>query len=236
MNYIESYYIAVYWGSREESLDICTKKVIDFFSILSEMNSSFEKWFEKGYSRKKALEHQYIFEYDKINKSLLKSRIKTDIGNIIIENLGYSFSTWNGLQEGEVTGISIHCNTSANCVSNNVVINLPSNKEIYDDIYKIDFILRMFNLLIEVWHPEQIVMTSKQLRDYVSANDDTPLIGWITYLNTQKKLEKLLNFCRMDYDKDGVILIAEDECASINNIKQADEIKKIQSIINKERW
>ena len=235
MNYIESYYIGAYWGPREESLDICTKKVIDFFSILSEMDSSFEKWFEKGYSRKKALEHQYIFEYDKINKSLLNSRIKTDIGNIIMENLGYSFSTWNGLREGEITGISIHCNTSSNCVSNNVVIKLPSNKEVYDDIYKIDFILRMFNLLIELWHPEQVVMTSSQLRDSVSINDNAPLIGWITYLNTQKKLEKLLNFCRMDYLKDGVILIVGDKCPTINDKKQVDNIKKIQSIINHER-
>ena len=111
---IESYYIGAYWGIREESVEQCAHRLAGFMQCLAECDSCFAKWFKKGGSRKEALSLEVNSDIATLQTLLLSGQHRTDVGQKIMENLGFLIGLWNGANnDAESAGLIISCGSYA---------------------------------------------------------------------------------------------------------------------------
>lgn len=127
-----------------------------FLKKLKEHNSLlFGRWFEKGGSRKQALQHEVEFTYDYI-KGLFTKQGKDDA----YPKISYSLGVWNGAaKDQEVVSLGVSLGgTESKYFTNNCVINLPyegEQHEFYKDKRNREMLI---NFIKEHWNPEWIMV------------------------------------------------------------------------------
>src|SRR5690349_11123931 len=92
----ESYYAGAYWGPRKETALECARRAELFFHMLARCDPSFAQWYRAGRGFPRELPgHPVQSNVDELEKLLLQSRNRTDVGKKVIEDLGFSRIMWN---------------------------------------------------------------------------------------------------------------------------------------------
>lgn len=116
---------------------------------------------------------------------LLDGRNRTDIGNKVIEELGFSMSAWNGATRPDPSaGMSTSCGRyDLVGTTNRFLLKLPSPEEaetlrLYDPAAAEE----IFDTIVRTWEPDWATWTSHSLLDAQDADPPARAVGWKTFL------------------------------------------------------
>jgi hypothetical protein len=167
---LESYYAGCYWGARSEPKENCVRRAELLFRGLRGIDPSFEHWFEKGWSRKKALQ----LGFDPTPETLLK----------LLSRKKYvrRFGAWNGLADEDSTGVSFTSGPSDDDIfMGNCVLDPPSNGPIAERILSVDRMTGLLRLMVTAWEPDWGLATSSKVTNLFWNDDEDATPGWIMY-------------------------------------------------------
>jgi len=165
-------FIGAYWGIRKEPKEKCAHRVAELFERLRS-TPDFAQWFTKGKSVKAAAKIPIPLTAEGIVHCLKSNNRDTD-GSAIAE-LGFNLNLWNCGS----SSISITCGAFSSVVRNSVVLNLPMAHELKVDDHK--RMRTQMDIIIEVWDPDQAVITSFQLMSEKEGGMPWLTKGWFNY-------------------------------------------------------
>ncbi|MDO6852215.1 hypothetical protein Q4599_01380 [Cellulophaga lytica] len=146
--------IGVSWYNRRETLKECTESFIIFMERLKLLDSRFDIWYKKGWSKKEALEQKIPLEYDAIKNEICRT-CKDD------EYPEHSFriALWNGAKkDSEAFGIRASLGSSeTEKWNNNCSLSFPYEGEIYEYYLIKENKEKLKELFIDHWQPEKIM-------------------------------------------------------------------------------
>ncbi len=173
--------LGAYWDARPDSLENCTENAGRFFAGLAEIDPLLAHWYERGRSRKDALERQVdTSDTQKLQDLLLKGRNRRDVGREVIDELGFKLSLWNGASEEEAeASVSVHCGAYSERVGNNVLIDLPYQSE---GLKWVENASSLLALVAEIWRPKWDGIMSKKAMRERDFDGDYPFVDWMVYV------------------------------------------------------
>jgi len=222
-----------FWGNRSESVQQCAHRLVTFLTGLSGCDERFRCWYLKGWSKKAALRKP--ISYNDINHitAILQSSIsrREDTGTII-EELGFSFGMWNGLDDDDGVSIigSIGMFTKVG-ILNTVQIELPKELRGLGDVSRMADALQ---ILATSWSPEWAMISSAQsirLRDFRHSNG--VFVDWMLYLDAGKyPLPVLPSFCQVrNINNQGVIIVVQDEPVNAYNSEHVEKANAVKEAL-----
>jgi hypothetical protein len=164
-------FVGAYWASRKEAKEKCAQRVVDFFERIRE-NSALAEWFPKGRSAKTT--KSPVPSNAKGILPFLKTNNRDTNGSAIAE-LGFSLNLWNGSS----SSLSITCGAFSPAIRNSVVVSLPPLAEIKSG--DLENMRLVFEATIDVWDPDQAVVTSSQLMSQKGGGMPWQTKGWFNY-------------------------------------------------------
>lgn len=185
----DSYYAGAQWRARPESVEECTDRIVAFMPALEMINPMFGTRFDTGRSRKDALRRPIQIERSVLRENLLAGQNRTDVApRKVIEELGFSFSPWNG-QETAV-GLRVHCGTYSQWVGNNVVITLPDLDQL-EGMLDADFATRLITVMVESWDPDWATVCGQDLANSQGKPIGSVVIGFVAYVKSNRRVGPL---------------------------------------------
>jgi hypothetical protein len=115
------YFVGVYWGPRDESREACAARISAFLITLARQDAVLSRWFEQVFSLKQPLvpvptTPEGLAPLLEVNRLDFGSRD-------VIPELGFSFSAWNGGEDGAAASVSASCGAYTPVVSNSAVVD-----------------------------------------------------------------------------------------------------------------
>ena len=178
---MQKFMLGAYWDARADSLEKCTEDAARFLARLAEIDPLLASWYERGRSRKDALERKVdILDAQKLQGLLLAGRNRRDVDREVIDELGCKLSLWNGADEEEAEAtVSIHCGAYSARIGNSVIIDLPYQSESSEWVGKASSLLA---LTAEVWQPNWAGIMSKKAMRERDFDGDNPFVDWMVYV------------------------------------------------------
>ena len=220
---MDNFYIGAYWGSRKESLTDISTKTCSTLQKLSEIEDYFAKWFNTSTNRKKALEKKVDFDStDKGIMEIISKRVKKDeINSDGTSRFGFVYSFWSGQDEAESCSISFSVGMafSTNNLSNCCVLSFPNSERAKQRLLQTEIIKKIFNILIEIWNPDNCILTSEKLREELHVGNE---FGWFTYVESIERLPKFSDKVIHEKIKNGYLFYLSNynlyDYSCINNL------------------
>lgn len=233
---IESYYIGVYWGNREEDVRTCAVRASAMFHHLAGCDPIFQRWFTLGRSQKEALKHEVQTDPVTLQGLLVKGRNRTDFGHQVIPELGYSFYAWNGCKDDvDAVNINFTCGCYAQRIVNHCLIRLPSGENSKARIIQIPVLVDVLKGMVTNWEADWGVVTSSQHTQKASRKDHTaPFVGWVTYLSQERGVIPSLpepTYLR-EIEDHGTVIILTEERFTINNPVHLEIAQDVTAILD----
>lgn len=172
----EKYYIGAYWPGRVEPVESYARRAEVFFRGLASCDSTFNRWFEKAGSRADALRHAVVPSAESL-LGLFKKKYRR-------EEVGVSFSAWNGEPDGVSTGVRLVCGSTSELAGDLCVMDLPAGGAVRERVLTAPVLSQALRAASLAWEPDWGVATSIAHRDTVSelAVPGT-FVGWVMYLS-----------------------------------------------------
>jgi len=176
---MESFHACAYWGPRKEDAASCALRTHSFLSALALVSDDFAGWRFGGTSEEVARANPLIDLSVEVLKTLLEEgRNRTDIGNEVIEDLGYRISVWNGGTPEHATSLMIGCGkySTVGNSGNAVVLGLPA-------AFNVDsagMLRKLMEAMVEPWEPDWAGVFSSEARR--THNEHSPFLHKALYL------------------------------------------------------
>lgn len=184
----EAFYLGAYWGDRKEDVESCSIQLSEFLLRLAGVHEWLSGWYRRGRGE---LESRLVGTSPGVlRESLLAGRNRTDAGNKVIADLGYSVSWWNENRSAPVS-LSVQCGLHAGVAGllNSVVLDFPEPDEGSGlELYRPGLFLAALNVVVEAWNPDWAVVTPRSLRNAQDYGDREPFIGWMTYFSAPRRI------------------------------------------------
>jgi hypothetical protein len=182
---VDTFYTGGYWSEGKDCLGSVVDKTMSFLEKLSKIDIQFANWYQLGYTKREALQRKVNLDQNYIS-NLYRSRIKkNDLDEDGFSKIGFSIDLWTGHEEDFSSSLAINCGHSSKNFKNSCVINIPIEGEAKDRLLSIDKQKEIFHLLIDEWHPQNIIVNSKSLSGITQMPNE---IGWMTYIKELKKI------------------------------------------------
>ncbi|HLL54596.1 MAG TPA: immunity 52 family protein [Myxococcaceae bacterium] len=220
----ESYYAGCYWGERAEPMKACAQHAALLFDGLRQLDPSFARWFEKAYSRKKALELQFEPSEDGFLKLLSRKQYQFAPST-------FSFDSWNGLPEDESSGVSFFCGVTNSSLVGSCVVDLPYQEStVAQRILTTHQMAELLRLLAVAWAPEWGVATSLDLTELLKNENEEGFTGWITYFARGRgELPPLPAPCRVEpVGERGSLIVLTPERFTVSNPAHVELASEVQ--------
>ena len=227
----DSFYIGAYWASRAEPLLQIVNEILLTIKRLSEVDEQFSDWYEKGFSRKQALEKKVILNNETIERLCLQTVKRGELNEKGFAKMGFLFSLWTGHSEGESSTISFSVGGSYNNVnlSNSVVIKMPFEGAARERLLHIEKAKKIIALLVDIWHPDYAVLTSHELGDKLNVGNK---IGWITYGKSIHRIPKISEeVIHEKYKNDGHLFYLKLPNSNSYDYNLANELLPLKEVI-----
>lgn len=176
---LPSAYVGAYWGARPEPLDECARRTTAFLSRLRGLDVALERWFDKGLSRHSAERHELVLELASVSAILAAGRNRTDFGDCVVPELGYTLDVWNGSDDSVSVSISCGMYPSAPNIPNAVVVH-PS-AAVAARLAGSPAARAIIESLVAVWSPAWATWSSARWRADQGWTTG-PVAGWMTYV------------------------------------------------------
>jgi hypothetical protein len=173
----EKYYIGAYWPGRVEPVESYARRAEVFFRGLASSDPAFNRWFEKAGSREAALRHPLMPDAASLLGLFKKKKYQR-------EEVGVSFSAWNGEPDGVSTGVRLVCGSTSEFVGDLCVLELPAGGEVRERVLTAPVLSQTLRMAALAWEPDWGIATSIAHRDTMSelAVPGT-FVGWVMYLS-----------------------------------------------------
>jgi hypothetical protein len=181
---IETYYAGVYWGARQEPVEVCARRAQACFQAMALCDPFLGRWFRPARSRK---QRPVLFEPDlpTLQEMLAQRRVLND-DKRVIEDLGFRLSVNNGMQPGKPEeshlGLSVRCGVHAEEVGNACVLSLPSSGPMRERALSLPVLTGVMRAMVLAWEPGWGVATSSTHR--MRATEQAMVgafVGWVMY-------------------------------------------------------
>lgn len=178
---MRKFMLGAYWGARPDSLEGCVYKAEHFFAELTKIDPLLSHWYERGRSRSDALTRKVnTSDAKKLEELFLKGRNRRDVDGVVIEELGFSLSLWNGADiERAEASVRLLCGSCSERVTNNVLVDLPYLPEGSPWVEKASGLL---GRVAEIWHPQWAGVMSKNAMREREFGIDRPIVDWMVYV------------------------------------------------------
>ncbi|CAG0961164.1 hypothetical protein ARNL5_00918 [Anaerolineae bacterium] len=172
--------VGVYWGIRPITLALAIQQTLQAFEGLSRIHEvlSLSTWYEKGMSKEEALNKPVILSEGTLRRLLQEGRNRYDTTDEIMEDLGYSFTLWNGRDDEDGVSLNVTCGNTNPRLNNHCLL---STIEPSGTLFKPGTLDLILNALIETFQPDW-----GRVRPWIPELDlerTTPGVGWLTYLS-----------------------------------------------------
>jgi hypothetical protein len=178
-------YVGAYWGNRAEPVEECAFRIQACLEGLVSAHSQLGRWFHKGASRRSA-NRPIALDHESILRILLDGRSREDFGGAVIENLGFSFHAWNGESPGVGANALLGAHPSTRGIMNSFVLTLPPPVGESDELYDEGVAASIFGAIVSSMAPDWATWCSDELRDAQPMRPREPVIGWLTYLSSER--------------------------------------------------
>jgi hypothetical protein len=195
---IDSFYIGLYWGSKAETLTQVANKVLQTLQRLAKIDEQFLNWYERGMSRKQALEKKVSLDADTIEAICRKAVQKGELDERGYAKNGVVFGLWTGHRNDAESSISFIAGDVFVIpnLCNNCVISIPFEGAARVRLLQAEKAKEIITSLAEIWEPDYAVLSSHSLRDKLNAANK---VGWVTYHKSIKKFPSISN--KVVYEK-----------------------------------
>jgi hypothetical protein len=183
----EGFYAGAYWAIREEDVGSCADRMLKFLNALGRAHPLLGTWFKPAGRNISATDRPVEQTPDAMRALLLAGRNRGDTDGAVIEDLGFSASLWNGQETA--AGLLVGCGMYNRAVSNAVVLNLPPPEGLGLEIYAPRAASGVMRALADCWEPEWATLTSRALRRAQEAPPRSPVVGWMTYLASPRRVD-----------------------------------------------
>ncbi|MDP7707556.1 Imm52 family immunity protein [Mycobacterium sp. TY815] len=157
-------YIGAYWGSRAASVDECAERLATLIEQFAHVDPLLTGWRQGAGSKLKAIEQPRVTsDHADLVTRLLAGRNRRDTDRLVIEELGYSVSWWNGNPDASI-GLAVRCGQTSPYSTNSLVLNLPESDAI-PDLYSPTTASKLLKIVIGIWQPDHAVWTNYELVD-----------------------------------------------------------------------
>jgi hypothetical protein len=226
----ESIYAGAYWTARGESLAACADRVWLLLTRIKEINPLFELWYPKKKSTQEPT-NSSIKTREEVQTMLSEKRNRRDDNGEIIEQLGFSFSAWNGEHdESKGLEISTHLGGTSAWVKNNLVVRLPRGQ------YRLteEQTQTLLKVIIDVSVPDYATISSHQCRDKLQVKKEF-IFGWMGYVKVKVKAS---SSSRVEVHTfgNGTLLTAKVAQFSSADEHQLVAVKELNDIIRQAGW
>ncbi|WP_043430589.1 Imm52 family immunity protein [Cystobacter fuscus] len=179
----ESYYVGAYWGPRKETALECARRAELFFHMLARCEPSFAQWYRAGRGFPRELPgHPVHPEMKELEKLLLQSRNRTDVGKKVIEDLGFSRIMWNAKEEA--TDLHLSCGKYSPWGGPNIcLLSPPSKGAIRDRLLRVPVLTDVLTAMATAWDPDFAMASSTEMVRLVEKRQPEVRVGWLTYLS-----------------------------------------------------
>jgi Immunity protein 52 len=227
----------VYWGVRKESAHQCAQRMSALLDCLAHRDPRLQRWLETGRSRKEALSREIEPKVEVLQDLLLRGRNRSDIGQQVMEELGFRASLWTTSSSGtEDASLMIKCGCYASRPGvNSCVLNLPRQWSNSADLQSDQLLRMVMECMVSAWAPDWGLVSSSLLdsaRKYPKLN--APRVGWLTYLSAQRgvipplpvpaQVERL--------GSEGSLIIVTDELFATTSPNRAEAMDRIAALLD----
>lgn len=157
---METYLAAAYWAPRKESVEECASRAVKFLTALSQMSDYFHGWRSLSRSRSEAIRAIPIdLSTRALTELFLKGRNRRDIGDDVIDELGFRISVWNGKGDSEVSSLTMKCGLYSTFAGlyNAIVLKIPPQF----DLSSIEKNTQLIIALWQAWDPDWAIVASQ---------------------------------------------------------------------------
>ena len=208
----DAIYVGAYWGSRPEGVEPCASRLRRCLVALAAVSPVFDHWRPKGRTRSEAVGAEEV-EASHLADALRRGVNRRDVDGSLIEKLGYSWSAWNG-QSSSPSALSVTCGASASAagVLNSFVLELPRPSNAGASVlYERPTVIEAVLAITNAWEPSFAVVTSHRLRESRDRKPGQPVLGWITYLASDRSVpQSLAGFDVLPVAGGTVVALARD--------------------------
>lgn len=236
----EWYSLRAYWGKRQENVEECAGKMLDYLTCLGQWDESCRDWYELAKTLKKALQHKVTLDKEGLERLLLKGRQYTDYGHHLMDDLGYSVGIWSGGNTEEIGqgGISMHikCGGTSASVANSCWIRLLYKGEMAERVLQVPRLKALLECVVQAWEPTWAVIdTSKtpKLETKQRGIQLLPWPGWMVYL--KHSWGSLPTFPEsvgvIPCGRDGSLIVTTEERFTAANMQHVEIAQRIIEIL-----
>jgi len=179
---VETYYLGVYWGPRQEDAEACAQRLAHMVRLLEPVDPLLARWFKNAKSLKETLKRPLDAELAGLRK-YIQSKLMKDDRRQPMPDLGFDFGLWNGGSGGDDVWFSIGCGGYFERMSNRCVMQAPEEGPIGERVLTGAFQAQVLRALATAWDPDWGVAMSHDHRDIIEKKCPDVLVGWVTYLS-----------------------------------------------------
>ncbi|WP_224241608.1 immunity 52 family protein [Hyalangium gracile] len=179
---IETYYVGAYWGARKEDAGECARRLATVVQLLQPVDPLFASWFKGSKSLKQALTRPLELEVSSLQQYIQRHLMRDDRRQPM-EDLGFSFSLWNGHQGGNDAWLSIGCGGYWEQGTNRCVLDAPNEGPGLERVLTTSFQVAALRALATAWEPDWGAAVSSAYRDMIKTKYPDVWPGWVTYFS-----------------------------------------------------
>jgi hypothetical protein len=184
----ETYYVGVYWGPRQETVEECARRAQVFLHGLSQIDPLFARWFKAAKTRKQSLKRPLELDLPVLQEHL-RDNVPRDDTHRPMEDSGFFVGLWNGGRGADDFYTYFSCGAYWDRAVNRCVLNPPSTGTNPERLLTGTFLSKVLRCMALAWDPDWGVATSHAYRDLVEKDmhgDPGVAVGGVTYLSCRR--------------------------------------------------
>ena len=227
-----SMFVGAYWGPREEDIEGCAARVMDFFRRLSSISPFWARWYNIRRTRRNASKSSMNLASKKVIIELLdQGRNRGDTDNSIIEDLGFRVGLWNGEKKDRDASVNVHCGAYHPHSGNSVLIYLPRG---VPELIAPEPCAALLEAVVRSFEPEWGVVSSGATRSALQKKVGVPFVDWIFYHNQcdldASKLPTSASYKIIDTL--GTIVVVQDRPIDPTNQQDLANVRMVAAALN----
>ncbi|MGR7525724.1 Imm52 family immunity protein [Klebsiella aerogenes] len=214
-----------YEDTKTPGVELCLDELFYVSKLIDVLLGTKKRWYEQGYSRKKALEH-IVFNHNKAENDVIdrwRNKIKKDYP-LIVEGV------WDGEVDNNICSINYMKKHIENTKKTNININITCNESEVNTNKVVEFLT---SLVTRKDHVHASINTNGYWNKNRNVFPDRFYVGWMTYISSTI-LPKLIPEAAkvvpiMDGDKQkGTIIVSTEDIFDGNNEEHIGKANDIE--------
>ncbi|MFY0573679.1 Imm52 family immunity protein [Cystobacter fuscus] len=172
-----------YWRSRKETALECARRAELFFHMLARCEPMFKQWYRGGRGAPRTLPGYPVRpEMAEWEQLFLRGRIRTDVDNEVIEELGFGAHVWNA-KGPQWSRIELRCGCYSTGAVNTCLFYPPEEGPLREQVLRAPLLAEVLTSLATAWDPDYAMVISSEMLGLVRKDKWEVRVGWLTYLS-----------------------------------------------------